>query len=365
MLYDLMLIAIGLVSSFILFAQFPILKTKRSPSSDYKISIIIPARNEEENIALLLEDLMRQKSTIHEIICVDDCSTDETYKIASSFDVKTIAIDEKPADWEGKAWACQVGGDAARGDILLFLDADVRLRENAIASLIHSYHENKCVISVQPYHKTEKYYEELSFFFNLIQIGGNGTSVGFMKENAGLYGPVILIDRETYNAIGGHLPAKNSIVDDLALTKALKKKGYPFKLFMGGENISLRMYGDGLKSLMEGWAKNYATGASRTPIFIFILVFLWISSSMSSALFLIKSTIYFDPIYFSIALFSYFCWVLELFRISYRIGSFKKTTILLFPVYLAFFLLVFFVSLFKKIFRLNVTWKGRKIKLGQ
>ncbi len=67
--------------------------------------------------------------------------------------------------------------------------------------------------------------------------------------------------------------------------------------------------------------------------------------------------------YIIISITFYFCWVLELRRIFKRIGSFKIKTILFYPIYLIFFTLVFFLSLFKKMFGFEAVWKGRKIKL--
>ena len=363
MLYYFIIIVVGILASFILFSKFPILKKGKANNLPDKISIIIPARNEEKNIGLLLRDLMSQTTNIHEIICVDDGSVDQTYEVALSFGVKVVAIKDKPSDWTGKAWACQSGGAVATGDILLFLDADVRFSPDAISSLVYSYNQHKCVISVQPYHKTEKHYEQFSFFFNLIQIAGNGTSIRFTQESAGLYGPVILIDTDTYRAIDGHLAAKKSIVDDVALGEKLRQMGFPYKLFLGGKNISFRMYGNNFKSLFQGWTKNYATGASKAPIFIFILVFLWVASCASTVIYLVKAVISLKLTYIVIGLILYACWIFEFFRISNRLGRFKKTTIIMFPVYLIFFIGVFLVSLFKKVFRKDVTWKDRKIKL--
>ena len=362
MLDLIIMIVIGLLSSFIIFYKFPSIKTNNPGDSQYKLSIIIPARNEEKNIRLLLQDLMQQTTTIHEIICVDDGSIDKTFEVASSFDVKTISIKDKPGDWMGKTWACQTGADAATGNILLFLDADVRLSPNAISRLMHAYDENQCVISVQPYHQTDKHYEQFSFFFNLIQIAGNGTSMIGEQKCAGLCGPVILIDQQTYISIDKHLSAKKSIVDDIALGKKLKQMGFQFKLFMGSKDISYRMYGNDFKSLFQGWTKNYATGALKTAMVVFGLVFLWVTSCIASVIIMVQSILDLNMNNFLLSMILYFLWVLELFRVSKEVGQFKKFTIFAYPVYLSFFLMVFFISLFKKVFKIDVAWKGRKIK---
>lgn len=363
MLYNLIIIVLGLVASLVLFSKFPILQRRDLNNSKYKVSIIIPARNEEKNIGLLLEDLMAQTGDIHEIICVDDGSTDQTYKLASAFPVKMIRIKDKPSDWTGKAWACQRGGQVATGEILLFLDADVRLSPDAVSSLLAAYDENKCVVSVQPYHKADKYYEQFSLFFNIIQVGGNGTCMAIFQRSVGLYGPVILIDQDTYAAIDGHLAAKESIVDDVALGEKLKEMGLPFELFLGGKDIRFRMYGNGFKSLFEGWTKNYSTGASKAHKFVFLLVFLWVASCAASVINLTQALIGLNLSHILLAGSLYLCWVFELFRISNRLASFKKTTLIFFPLYLGFFIFVFLISLFKKILRMDVVWKDRKIKL--
>src|SRR6056297_386114 len=362
MLDLIIMIVIGLISSFILFYKFPSIKTNISEDSQYKLSIIIPARNEEKNIRLLLQDLMRQTTTIHEIICVDDGSNDKTLEVASSFDVKTIHIKDKPGDWTGKTWACQTGADAATGDILLFLDADVRLSPNAISHLMQAYDKNQCVISVQPYHQTDKHDEQFSFFFNLIQIAGNGTSMIGEQKCAGLCGPLILIDQQTYISIDKHVSAKKSIVDDIALGKKLKQMGFQFKLFMGSKDISYRMYGNDFKSLFQGWTKNYATGALKTSMVVFGLVFLWVTSCIASVIIVVQSIWDLNMNHFLLSMFLYCLWVLELFRVSKDVGQFKKSTIFAYPVYLFFFLMVFFFSFFKKVFKMEVAWKGRKIK---
>lgn len=363
MLFHIIVISAGLFCSLILFYRFPLLKNSIHTEAIHKVSVIIPARNEEDNLSELLQDLKQQNYPIYEIICIDDGSTDETAKIAASFGVKVITITDKPKDWTGKSWACQKGSEIASGDILLFLDADVRLSSNGISSLMQAYEDHQCVISVQPYHHMEESYEEFSMFFNMIQIGANGTSTIFNNKNVGLYGPVILIHHETYKAIEGHRSVKNSIVDDLAMGEKLKQIGFSFKLLLGRPHISFRMYRGGFVELLRGWTKNYATGALKTPLLLFVMVFLWITSCISVFICFIQSLIALNLFYLIIFTSLLILWILELFRIAGYIGNFKKVTIIGYPIYMAFFLWVIILSFIKKIFRLNVVWKDRKIKL--
>jgi 4,4'-diaponeurosporenoate glycosyltransferase len=360
---NIIVISVGLMLSLLLFNRFPILKKGNGIKRMYNISVIIPARNEEGNLPLLLHDLKLQTYPLHEIICVDDCSKDKTAEIASSFETKLITVTEKPKDWVGKTWACHVGSEAASGDIFLFLDADVRLSPEAISDLIMAYEENKCVISVQPYHNTVKNYEQFSLFFNIIQIAANGLSMIFPCPAAGLFGPVILIDRVIYKAIKGHAAVSHSITDDIALGKKLTESRSPFKLYLGGEHISFRMYSKSMKDLFHGWTKNFATGAAKTPVPVFLMVFLWVTSCLSVVLSTVLSIINENILYLVMCSLLYVLWVLELYRITRKIGHFKIYAIIFYPVYVLFFLYVFILSFIKKLFRMNVIWKDRKIKL--
>lgn len=374
MIHDLIIISAGLLASLFLFYRFPVLvsgayvvHTPKLPddTNDHtaKISVIIPARNEEKNLPLLLADLKNQSDPVFEIICVDDNSDDNTARIVSSSDIRLISLREKPENWTGKSFACQTGADAAQGDLFLFLDADVRLAPDSISRLIFAYQNSGHVISVQPFHKMVKEYEQFSLFFNLIQFAANGLGLPVRNKNIGLSGPVILISRKSYFEVGGHESIQNSIVDDIALGEKLKDKKIDFDLYLGDRDISFRMYAGGIKDLLQGWTKNQAAGALSTPVLHFLIVFIWVVSCASAPLQMIRSVLQAHYIWAAIFFFLYFLWLLALRRITVHIGNFKRYVIPLYPVYLVMFFGVFFVSMFKRVFHLNVVWKDRKIRM--
>ncbi len=185
-----------------------------------------------------------------------------------------VSLADKPDGWMGKTWACQNGADLAKGDLLLFLDADVRLGNNAIQRLMQTYSEQHGTISVQPYHYTEMWYEQCSILFNLVQIAANGAALP-KPSGAGLYGPVVLISKADYNKIGGHKSVRNCIVEDMALGQRLRDAGIPYSLFLGDKEIAFRMYTEGIRSLFQGWIKNIAACAAKTPKTLFWMVFFW------------------------------------------------------------------------------------------
>ncbi len=359
---ELIIVLIGMFFTAILFFRLPVLPLVKINKNDYpKVSIIIPARNEEKNLALLLKDLSLQTFPIHEIFCVDDNSEDATGKIVLANGSKLISLNDKPEGWVGKSWACQNGANEAKGDLLLFLDADVRFGKEGIYRLVQTYMEEKCTISVQPYHKTEKAYEQFSMLFNLIQFAANGVSLP-KTYNIGLFGPIILISLKDYKKVGGHEKVKDKIIEDVDLGIELKKAGLTFKLFLGDKDISYRMYSKGFQELFQGWTKNIASGAAKTPIPIFLLVFFWISSLIAIPLNLFKNALILNWTLLALYSFLYIMMMLILFNLSKRFGYFQKWAIIFFPIIVLELLAVFFVSTIKKVFGLKVTWKGRKIK---
>ncbi len=244
---------------------------------------------------------------------------------------------------------------------MLFLDADVRLGKNGIGRLMQAYLNSGCTVSVQPYHQTVKIYEQGSLFFNLIQIAANGTALP-KPLNAGLYGPVIMITQTDYRKIGGHERVRNSIVEDMALGSLLKKTGLPYRLFIGGKDVAFRMYSGGFRSLLQGWLKNIASGAAKTPPVIFIMVFLWMTSLASVPLQLIKSAASANWLWTAVYSLAYLGWAAILYKLAGRIGRFHRWPYIFYPLPLLVFLGVFAASSFIRIFKLPVTWKGRIIK---
>jgi 4,4'-diaponeurosporenoate glycosyltransferase len=363
-LIELVIVLAGLTVTMVLFYRFPTLPAADKDTVHYPlVSVIIPARNEEQNLPLLLSDLRAQTLPIHEIICVDDASEDSTAQIAAASGAKLIRLVTKPEGWTGKTWACQNGADAATGELLLFLDADVRLNPEGLHTLLSAYRQEGCTISVQPYHKTEKLYEQLSMMFNFVQIAANGTALP-KPRNVGLYGPVILISRQEYKKAGGHESVRTSVVEDMALGSQLKLAGLPFRLFTGNQDVSFRMYGGGLRSLLQGWVKNMATGAASTPASVFVMVFLWIASLISVPLHLVKFSVSQNLLWLVVYGFLYIVWICVFAVLANRIGRFQTWAFILYPIPVLVLLGVFLVSAFKKLFGLKVIWKGRTIETG-
>lgn len=361
---ELGLVLAGLAAAGILFRRFPKLPEGEPRSSGLPpVSVIIPARNEEETLPLLLADLKCQTAAPFEILCVDDDSADDTARVARAGGARVISVQEKPAGWIGKSWACISGARAAKGELLLFLDADVRLAPDGLARLLHAQQSLGGTVSVQPWHRTQKAYEQSSLMFNLLQIGANGAAMAEPVQ-MGLYGPVILMSPADYWQIGGHETVRGSIVEDVALGLALKQAGLPYKAFIGDESVAFRMYPGGFRSLIQGWTKNLASGAAKAPLHLLILTFLWITSMMSVPIQLIRYGILGEFQWMILYAALYLVWILFLVKTVPRIGRFRPWIIALYPVSLVLMVWVFAVSLFSKLSGRKVLWKGRAIDTG-
>lgn len=360
---ELLIVLLGIGVTPLLYYRFPKIPKHIEPPDDKKrrsLSVIIPARNEEKNLPLLLEDLKEQRYGNFEIIVVDDGSKDKTAEISKSFGVKVITICDKPSGWLGKTWACQKGAEASEGELLLFLDADVRLKPQAVERILKTYEKKGIPLSVQPYHKTEKCYEQASLFFNLIQIGANGVSLK-KPQNIGLYGPLIFISKDDYKTIGGHESVKENIVEDMALGVKLKEAKIPYDLYVGDEEISFRMYSGGFQSLLEGWTKNIASGAMRIPLLLFVMIFFFLSSLISVPLHIVTFSLGEQGPWLFVYSVFYVLWVGILYDLSRHVGKFHPLAVLFYPLPLLVLVLIFFTSLYKKIFKKKVVWKGRSI----
>ena len=357
---ELAIILLGFGAAALLFYRIPRLPDAEKTQATLRVSVIIPARNEAKILPLLLGDLARQSVSPFEILVADDASEDDTADIARSFGATVLSLPEKPADWVGKSWACQMGAKAACCDVFLFLDADVRLAPDALRRILAAF-ETGGTVSVQPYHATQRAYEQFSLFFNMIQIGAIGAALPKPKQ-FGLFGPIVAISRANYFAAGGHESVKASVLEDMALAGQLQRSGVPFQLFVGESDVSFRMYPAGFRSLLQGFSKNLATGAAKTPLWLILLVALFFASLASVPLHLALALLRGETIALLYATL-YPVWVLALFLLGHRIGRFSPVTVLLYPLPLAFYLLIFLYSGVLRLFRCKVKWKGRAVPL--
>lgn len=328
------------------------------------VTVIIPARNEESNLPRLLGSLATQDPAPAEVVVVDDGSGDATAAVARMAGATVIPGAPLPPGWTGKSWACWTGAQAvgpgtgsggeAHAGALVFLDADTWLAPGGLARILAEHRRRGGLVSVQPFHATERPYEALSAFFNLVSMMGVGAFTPLRRARpTGAFGPCLACSPADYVLAGGHEhpDVRGRVVEDVALARRFTAAGRPVSVLGGRGTIAFRMYPEGLGQLVEGWTKNFATGATSTRPATFVLISLWLSGCISAAWSLPAP----------VAAGVYAAYVAQLAWMLRRIGRFGWWPALLYPIPLVFFLAVFARSLVLTHLRGEVRWRGRTI----
>jgi len=353
---------------FIFFWRVPYpRRSGRCDGAPFKISVIIPARNEEKNLGRLLQSLKGQILNTYEMIVVDDHSEDSTAEIGRRAGCTVIPSKELPEGWTGKPWACWQGAHQATGDIFVFLDADTFLESDGLSRIFSTYLEHGGLLSIQPFHRMEKTYERLSAIFNIaIMAGMNSFTLwGSRRKPSGAFGPCMVCSREDYFAVGGHEKARGEILESISLGKGFLKTGREVWCYGGKGTISFRMYPEGLRSLMEGFSKGFGTGASATSLVALLMMVCWITGGVAISRHLLQATFWTDPTPAGVWMMLDAFYILQIHWMLRRIGNFGFYTPLFFQIPLLFFVILFFSSLLRIFVVRRVRWKGRMIKTAE
>ena len=228
------------------------------------VSILVPARNEAKNIRRCLLSLSKQDYTNIEILVLDDNSNDGTSVIVEDFvkkDSRVKLIIGKPlkSGWIGKSYACQQLSKYAKGNYFVFTDADTLHFKNSISSAIGCLIKNNLdALSAIPKQIMVSFHERMVVtwvhfgILNLLPLFLIKKSKNPLFSTAN--GQFLLFRREVYEKIGGHESIKTKILEDIHISKQVKKHGYKFMIFDGSKNIYCRMYRS-FGKLIKGFSK--------------------------------------------------------------------------------------------------------------
>lgn len=248
------------------------------------VSILIPVRNEEDNILHLLNSIKNQDYSNYEVIIYDDGSTDNTASLCSDF-VKTdqrfsiIEGNALPRGWLGKNYACHHLATAAKGEYLLFLDADEKIYDNLVNSAIHRMLLNKLSLlslfaNQQMPTTGEKMVVPLMHFIllNLLPL-----RLVFLIKNASVAaasGQFMFFDAAAYKEYQWHKQVKNMIVEDIGIMRQVKANGLNAETLLANGMVSCRMY-NGFFEGINGFSKNFLAAFNYSiPGFLFFLLLL-------------------------------------------------------------------------------------------
>jgi hypothetical protein len=234
-----------------------------------ELSIIIPARNEGACLGRCLFSLTAdpfwrdpEEAWRLEIIVVNDESTDDTRKIAESFDrVTVLDAGPLPSGWCGKQHACQVGANEAQGDWLLFTDADTLHRPGGVwVALAEARQQGADLLSYSPEQEVYGFAERAVMPLVFADLAATYKPKNICDPNspdAAANGQFLLISRAVYDLIGGHASVAGDLLEDVAIARRVKRAGHKLHFRFGGEIVTTRMY-RGWRHMREGWTKNLA-----------------------------------------------------------------------------------------------------------
>ena len=216
-----------------------------NPGTSCDVSVIVPARNEQDCLADCLRTLTAQQGVSYEIIVVDDHSTDATETIAASFPVRVIKADPLPRGWGGKCNAAWSGARIAKGNWLLFTAADTKHEPESIATGLREARESDAgLVSYSPKQEVQRFAERalMPVIFAELAATYRPKDVCDPKSPvAAANGQYLLIRREVYDAIGGHASVAGAILEDVELARRVKQAGYKLR-FRTADVVRTRMY---------------------------------------------------------------------------------------------------------------------------
>ena len=345
----------------------------KPPSPSERLFILIPARNEAENIRECVNSLLAQDWQDFTLLVLDDASDDGTDAIIREIaaqDSRVILLCGRPieAGWAGKVWACQQLGAAAleRGaDWLLFLDADTRAKRGLVgAALQHGQETGAGMVSAFPYQQTGTFWERVTLpmiqFLIVTFLPVRGVWESPFPQLVAACGQIELFSAAAYRAVGGHGSIPRSFHDGLQLARRVKAGGFPVRLFDGTDAITCRMYAGG-REVWNGFTRNAYEGLGG-PVALIAMTFL------QGGLFLLPFVFACAALVHRVAAGIFPVWsglcaaqiaIILLIRVlqARRFGHFES--VLLHPLSVAALITIQWASFWKSLRKKQVAWKGR------
>lgn len=324
-----------------------------------KVSILIPARNEADNILTLLRSIHEQDYPNYKVTILDDDSSDDTYNICAAFaaehsQFKVIKGAALPAGWIGKNYACHQLAKQADGKYLLFLDADEEVKPGLINSAVYRMYLNKLGLlslftNQQMVTPGEILVVPLMHFIllNLLPV-----RLIYLVKNASVAaasGQFMLFDAAIYHKHQWHKAVKNKVVEDVEIMRLVKAEAYNGEALLANGMIYCRMY-KSYAEAMNGFSKNFLAAFNYSIIGFIIYITLIIGGPT-----IIMMTLNLPLIFFMVGLI-----ILTRIMISLSAGQNAVYNVILHPFQMLNMLIIAFLSIQKHITKTTV-WKGRNI----
>ncbi len=237
------------------------------------LTICIPARDEAGNIGPCVEAALAQRWPGElEVVVVDDRSSDGTAEEAQQHGDERLRVvegSEPPPGWAGKCWACMRAAGEGTGELLLFIDADVRLASDTAAIAATTLLKRELqLLSLFGDWSLVSFWEKavvpvVGWFIrgavDLDAVNDPSRSEAFAN------GQFILCRRQAYDEVGGHATVRAEVLDDVRLARAFKSRALPIGLLHGPGSFQVRLYSS-LGEIISGYTKNLYEGMDRRPL---------------------------------------------------------------------------------------------------
>lgn len=339
-----------------------------------RLSVIVPARNEQDCVGECLRSLVAEEEDgwrlgwEWEILLVDDHSTDDTRRIAES--IACVTVMDAPAlekGWTGKANAAWAGARAARGEWLLFTDADtVHEAGSASRAIVEAERHEAAMLSYSPRQIVTGFWQRalMPLVFSELAVTYPPAKVSDPESRlAAANGQFLLVRRDVYFAIGGHEAVKDAVLEDVALAQMVKRRKQGLRFRYAPEAVAARMYRS-VGAMVEGWTKNLALLFGNAPAMAAwrVLDLVLLVGLPLLTLWTVKHNV---RAVFSLALL--LIWVRTLWRFYRRVrkSNFPFADCLVSPVALPLFAALLYRSWFQHTVTKRVSWKGREYAGGR
>lgn len=252
---------VALVATILSLALVPRLRS-RTPRRFPRVSVIIPARDEEREVERSVRAMLAQTYPELEIIVVNDRSVDRTEEILRAFEgVTVIHGEEPPPGWLGKPWALHQGSAVATGELLLFVDADVIYQPDGIMAAVAQFEElgDIALLALLPRVEMRGFWEHVVMpnlavfaFTGLPLWAVNRTRLRVLAVGGGTGN---LVRRADYDAARGHEALRDAVIDDVGLARLMRRDGHRTGVARAEAYVRVRMY-HGLGEIVRGFTKN-------------------------------------------------------------------------------------------------------------
>jgi glycosyltransferase involved in cell wall biosynthesis len=319
------------------------------------VSIIVPARNEAENLPMLLNSLQDLDYPATEVIVVDDESTDRTYEVAAAFDVTVISGQSRPAGWAGKPWACHQGAQVAKGEYLLFTDADTWHSKTSLAQAVRFMKQEQAdLASALPYHADRTLWAILMGPFQALLLALTAPFQPPRPKRLFAIGQYLLFRRDYYDLSGGHKVVHSYFAEDLALARHCLAIGRRYRLHWGQPWFHVTMY-DTFPQFVAGWRRNFRLGMNGSSRWVFgeallLMLALFGGGQWGQTIWAVLPTL---------------LTLVIIARWQVTGGRFSILGVLLFPFGVAVFTWVSLAAAYDQLFNRQLVWKQRAYRRRQ